>query len=111
MGWRETIKSVLEDSAHFLMDERQEEDLMDKAMFDAAKQSLDDEIDQLGESPNVGITFDLSLYSEFRRRGLLEDKLADLLLWKWMLPSYRGLFVREGPEAREGGYKIGKREQ
>ena len=80
---------------------------MDGKSFEEAKRSLDREIDELPANPNVGIKFGLSLYSEFRRRGLFESKVVDFILWKWMLPSYRGLFVCEGPGVDDTGYVIG----
>lgn len=80
---------------------------MEDSRFDTIKSALDAELDALGKNPKVGIVFGLSLYSEFRRRGLFKDKLADFIVAKWVLPSYRDLFVCEGPQATDDGYKVG----
>jgi hypothetical protein len=75
---------------------------MDEVAFTAAKQKLDLEIDKLGSSPQVGILMGIDLYTEFRRRGLLKDAIADFRLWKFTLQGYRDLFVTESTTVGQG---------
>jgi hypothetical protein len=80
---------------------------MDEVAFTAAKQRLDLEIDKLGSSPNVGILMGIDLYTEFRRRGLLKDTIADFRLWKFTLQGYRDLFVTESTTVAGGDFRLG----
>jgi hypothetical protein len=78
---------------------------MDDKQFEAIKAQLDKVLDS--SHANVGIRFGFTLYSEFRRRGLFDYKLADFILWAWTMPSYRDHFASEGPETADDGYLIG----
>jgi len=80
---------------------------MDEEAFTAAKQKLDLAIDKLGSSPQVGILMGIELYSEFRRRDLLKDAIADLRLWKFTLQGYRDLFVTESATVARDGFRLG----
>jgi hypothetical protein len=80
---------------------------MDEAAFTAARQKLDLEIDKLGSSPQVGILMGIDLYTEFRRRGLLKDAIADFRLWKFTLQGYRDLFVAESTTVARDSYRLG----
>jgi len=80
---------------------------MDEAAFTAAKQKLDLEIDKLGYSPKVGILMGIDLYTEFRKRGLLKDAIADLRLWKFTLQGYRDLFVTESTTVASDNFRLG----
>lgn len=79
---------------------------MDHPEFQSTKKALDEELDQYGDTPG-GIALGLSLYSDFRRHGLLTPKLVDMLLWKWTLPSYRDRYVCESADVGDYGFKVG----
>jgi hypothetical protein len=81
--------------------------VMDEVAFTAAKQRLDLEIDKLGSSPKVGILMGIDLYTEFRRRGLLKDAIADFRLWKFTLQGYRDLFVTESATVASDNFRLG----
>ena len=80
---------------------------MDEAAFTAAKHKLDLEIDKLGYDPKVGILMGIDLYTEFRRRGLLKDAIADFRLWKFTLQGYRDLFVTESTSVSSEDFRLG----
>ena len=80
---------------------------MDEAAFTAAKQKLDLAIDKLGSDPKVGILMGIDLYTEFRRRNLLKDAIADLRLWKFTLQGYRDLFVTESTTVASDDFRLG----
>jgi hypothetical protein len=80
---------------------------MDAVSFTRAKQRLDNEIDKLGPTPQVGILMGIDLFTEFRRRGLLTDAIADFVLWKYTLQGYRDLFVTESAAVPGNGFRIG----
>ncbi|MGY4371105.1 hypothetical protein ACVW1A_007170 [Bradyrhizobium sp. LB1.3] len=81
---------------------------MDNAGFDAVKSKLDAEIDGLPEKPEVRIKLGWDLYREFRVRKLLQPKIADFLLHKWPLASYRDRFVWDAFDVADDQYVIGK---
>ena len=80
---------------------------MDEVAFTAVKQRLDLEIDKLGSSPKVGILMGIDLYTEFRRRDLLKDAIADFRLWKFTLQGYRDLFVTESTTVASDNFRLG----
>jgi hypothetical protein len=80
---------------------------MTEAEFTVAKNRLDLEIDKLGYNPQVGILMGIDLYTEFRRRGLLKDAVADFLHWKFTLQGYRDLFVTESNSLPSDSFRIG----
>ena len=80
---------------------------MDEVAFTAVKQKLDLEIDRLGSSPKVGILMGIDLNTEFRRRGLLKDAIADFRLWKFTLQGYRDLFVTESTTVASDNFRLG----
>lgn len=81
---------------------------MDEATFRATKQKLDLQIDKLGYDPKVGILMGIDLYTEFRRRGLLKDAIADFRLWKFTLQGYRDLFVTESTSVASDDFRLGR---
>jgi hypothetical protein len=81
---------------------------MTDADFADLKRKLDAEIDKLGSEPSVGIQMGLDLYTEFRKRGLLKDAVADFTHWKFTLQGYRDLFVSESAAVVATGFMISR---
>lgn len=82
---------------------------MDDTRFRRTKDALDAELDSLPQSASVGIKMGWTLYTEFRSRNLLAPKLADMVVTKWMLPSYRGMFVSDMFDTiHDDEYEVGK---
>ena len=79
---------------------------MDETEFAAAKQALDLAIDKLGANPRAGVLLGLDLYTEFRRRGLLKDVIADISLLKFTVQGYRDQFVTESASVPNDGFRI-----
>ena len=50
----------------------------------------------------MGIDF----YTEFRRRGLLKDAVADFVHWKFTMQGYRDLFVAESDSVTDVSFRI-----
>jgi len=82
---------------------------MNEGVWALTKATLDEEIDKLPPDEPVGIKLGWGLYSYLRDNGLLAPKEADLLLWKWVIPSYRGFFVYDSPDIGDAEFKIGTR--
>jgi hypothetical protein len=74
--------------------------------FTTAKQKLDVAIDYLGYNPQVGILMGIEFYTEFRRRGLLKDAVADFVHWKFTMQGYRDLFVAESDSVTDVSFRI-----
>ena len=58
--------------------------------------------------PEVGIKLGWDLYREFRVRELLKPKLADFLLHKCPIASYRDKFVWDAFDVPDDQYVVGK---
>jgi hypothetical protein len=83
---------------------------MDEADFEARKNALDQEIDALDPSSEVGIKLGWDLYAEFRGRGLLTPKRVDMVPWDWMQPGYRDHFIADGTDIPNDEYRLEKAE-
>ena len=76
--------------------------------FDLVKDALDKEIDGRSSGTSFGIKLGHELYDEFRKRKLLRPKEVDMMLWKWMAPSYRDCFVYDDPATEVWSYNLGE---
>jgi hypothetical protein len=81
---------------------------MDEKLFETTKTALDRELDELDKDASVGIMLGWNLYTEFRERQLLKPKLADMILTKWMLPSYRDKIVADAFDIPDDEYRVGR---
>lgn len=81
---------------------------MDEATFQAIKTKLDKDLDALPSDAQVGVKMGWGLYTEFRSRDLLMPKEANMVLWKWNLPSYRDKFIADTFDIADDDYQVGK---
>lgn len=80
---------------------------MDDRSFQEIQIALDEHLDSLPTNASVGIKLGWNLYTEFRRRGLLKSKEADMLLAKFALPSYRDKFVADTFDLPDDEFRVG----
>lgn len=80
---------------------------MNESTFQSVRAALDAELDAVGNA-DVGIKMGWVLYTEFRDRDLLAPRVADMVFWKWDLPSYRGKFVADTFDIDDNDFVVGK---
>jgi hypothetical protein len=81
---------------------------MDEDTFRTIKAKLDADLAKLDPNASVGIKMGWDVYTEFRKRGLLKPKEVDMILWKWMQPSYQDKLVIDDLYIGDDEFLVGK---